>query len=524
MKKLITMFLAVALCMGLAVPALTVDDYESYSTKDSAGNEWSFSSAKVETRTILLEKGERTGSEEVVENATVILMAPGSTVQVSGDSCTIAHMFAAGTGEGRYTLLSDGSVDEIPGNTTYRTDEMFGDNGYWSAAVSMWSFPVTSGNQIADAYVILDDGSSTPNEPLLPGNSFADVPADAYYADAVNWAVLQDITTGTGENHFSPDTVCTIAQAVTFLWRASGSPEPTIQNPFSDVSMDDYSGKAAVWAYEKGLISGSVFDGNRPCTRSATITYLWKLAGQPSAEQVITDVEQAWNLLLVNPWNKLPQGFTVKLASIGNGYSVDARCADALHKMLSDCRAAGLSPVVCSAYRTQQKQESLFNKRVAARIAKGMSRAEAEAETAKSTAVPGTSEHQIGLAVDIVDNHNWSLDQSQANMPTQKWLMAHSWEYGFILRYSSEKSNLTGIIYEPWHYRYVGKDVARTMYEQGICLEEYIQHMKEYERAVAWAMEQGVTACTTSTEFAPNGNCTRGQMVTFLYRVFEQQA
>ena len=109
-------------------------------------------------------------------------------------------------------------------------------------------------------------------------------------------------------------------------------------------------------------------------------------------------------------------------------------------------------------------------------------------------------------------------------MPTQKWLMAHSWEYGFILRYSSEKSSLTGIIYEPWHYRYVGKDVARTMYEQGICLEEYIQHMKEYERAVAWAMEQGVTACTTSTEFAPNRNCTRGQMVTFLYQFFEQQA
>ena len=109
-------------------------------------------------------------------------------------------------------------------------------------------------------------------------------------------------------------------------------------------------------------------------------------------------------------------------------------------------------------------------------------------------------------------------------MPAQKWLMAHSWEYGFILRYPSEKSSVTGIIYEPWHYRYVGKDAARTMYEQGTCLEEYIQHMKEYERAVAWAMEQGVTDCTTSAEFAPNENCTRGQMVTFMYRIFAQQA
>ena len=527
MKKPVTMLLALALCMGLAIPTPAVDGYEPYSMEDSTGNEWSFSSAKVESRTITLEKEELTGGGEVVENATVILMAPGSTLHISGGSHTIAHMFTAGTGDGCYALLYDGSADEIPGNSIYSTDEMFRDNERWDAPVSMWSFPVASGSQADDAddaYVILDDGSSAPAEPLPPVNSFTDVPADAYYADAVSWAVRQDITTGTGEYRFSRDTVCTIAQAVTFLWRASGSPEPTIQNPFSDVFIDDYSGKAAIWAYEKGLISGSEFDGERPCTRSAVITYLWKLSGQPNAEQAVTDVDQAWNLLLVNPWNELPQGFTVELTSIGNGHAVDARCADALQEMLSDCRAAGLSPVVCSSYRTQQKQEFLFNRRVAARMAQGMSQAEAEAETAKSIAVPGTSEHQIGLAVDIVDNHNWSLDKSQADMPAQKWLMAHSWEYGFILRYPSEKSSVTGIIYEPWHYRYVGKDAARTMYEQGTCLEEYIQHMKEYERAVAWAMEQGVTDCTTSAEFAPNENCTRGQMVTFMYRIFAQQA
>ena len=103
-------------------------------------------------------------------------------------------------------------------------------------------------------------------------------------------------------------------------------------------------------------------------------------------------------------------------------------------------------------------------------------------------------------------------------MPTQQWLMKHSWEYGFILRYPDDKTNLTGIIYEPWHYRYVGKEAAKSIYEQGICLEEYLQQMDEYEQAVAWAMEQKITTSTSSTAFLPNESCTRAQIVTFLYR------
>jgi len=89
-------------------------------------------------------------------------------------------------------------------------------------------------------------------------------------------------------------------------------------------------------------------------------------------------------------------------------------------------------------------------------------------------AVPGTSEHQLGLAVDIVDLDHQLLDETQEDTPVQRWLLAHSWEYGFILRYPSEKSELTGIIYEPWHYRYVGKEHAKVMFQQGVCLEEYV--------------------------------------------------
>lgn len=112
--------------------------------------------------------------------------------------------------------------------------------------------------------------------------SFSDILATSYYSDAVTWAVEKNVTSGTSATTFSPDTTCTTAQILTFLWRANGSPEPTIQNLFSDVSNSDYYAKAALWAYEQGLVSGDTFAGSTPCTRSMTVSYLWKLAGSPA--------------------------------------------------------------------------------------------------------------------------------------------------------------------------------------------------------------------------------------------------
>ena len=102
---------------------------------------------------------------------------------------------------------------------------------------------------------------------------------------------------------------------------------------------------------------------------------------------------------------------------------------------------------------------------------------EAEEMAATVVARPGTSEHQLGLAVDIVDSRSYSLTDYQATLPAQKWLMAHSWEYGFILRYPDDKTDVTGIIYEPWHYRYVGKELAKELYNAGLTLEEYLQNL-----------------------------------------------
>ena len=177
-------------------------------------------------------------------------------------------------------------------------------------------------------------------------------------------------------------------------------------------------------------------------------------------------------LTLVNPWNKLPEDWQVDPVDLSNGLQVDRRCYDALQSMMDACREAGNEPLICSAYRSMETQQSLFDAKVAKLEAAGKSHDEAVQETAKEIAVPGTSEHQLGLTVDIVDMGNQNLTEEQEKTPTQKWLMANSWRYGFIHRYPNGKSDITGIIYEPWHYRYVGKEAAQEIFNKGITLEE----------------------------------------------------
>ncbi|WP_454940905.1 M15 family metallopeptidase [Evtepia sp.] len=181
-----------------------------------------------------------------------------------------------------------------------------------------------------------------------------------------------------------------------------------------------------------------------------------------------------WRLTLVNPWTPLPEGYQPTLTTVENGYQVDQRCANYLEAMLAACREAGLSPVLCSAYRTQEKQTALYENLVGKRMAQGLSREDAEAQAAKEVARPGTSEHQLGLAVDIVDASYQLLDARQEDTPVQQWLMEHCWEYGFLLRYPPDKGAVTGIIYEPWHYRYVGRDHAQAIGQAGLCLEEFL--------------------------------------------------
>lgn len=182
-----------------------------------------------------------------------------------------------------------------------------------------------------------------------------------------------------------------------------------------------------------------------------------------------------WNLILVNRWNPLPEDFEVELTTLQSGHIVDKRIAEELNEMLDAAKKAGLYPVICSSYRSWQKQEYLYSNRVYRAQQEGYSKKEAKLVAAGWVAVPGTSEHQAGLALDIVSSSYQGLDRKQEETAEQKWLMENSWRYGFILRYPEDKKEITGINYEPWHYRYVGKKAAREIYTLGICLEEYLE-------------------------------------------------
>ena len=179
-------------------------------------------------------------------------------------------------------------------------------------------------------------------------------------------------------------------------------------------------------------------------------------------------------LTVVNPWNPLPEDWVCDLVTLSDGRRVDSRCYEAFEEMMAACRDAGYAPFLCSAYRTQETQQSLYDNKVQRLMNSGMGEEEAKVEAAKAVAIPGTSEHQLGLAVDIVDANMQDLTDEQEKTETQKWLMANSWRYGFIHRYPNDKTDITGIIYEPWHYRYVGRAAAQDIFNRDITLEEYV--------------------------------------------------
>ena len=170
-------------------------------------------------------------------------------------------------------------------------------------------------------------------------------------------------------------------------------------------------------------------------------------------------------VLFANPWNPVPEDYVVKLVSI-EGFRFDSAGRDALQTMMNDCRATGLNCTINNTYRSKATQQYMWNRSVNKYMAQGMTLEEANAETGKDTALPGHSEHQTGLAVDI-----------NGSSETYAWLAEHCWDYGFILRYPDNKIDITGIIYEPWHFRYVGTELSLELKELGLCMEEYMERI-----------------------------------------------
>ena len=204
----------------------------------------------------------------------------------------------------------------------------------------------------------------------------------------------------------------------------------------------------------------------------ATVKVLYKSKGKTMIALDTIDIndnissDKDWNLILVNKWNKIPENYNINLVEVANGQKVDKRIYEPLMEMLNDAKIVNLDklPLVVSGYRTTEKQQQIYDDKIEEFIKLGYSKRKAKKEAEKWVSIPGYSEHQLGLAVDI----------NGETAELYSWLKENSYKYGFILRYPGEKSNITGISNERWHYRYVGKEVATKMYKQKLCLEEYI--------------------------------------------------
>ena len=188
--------------------------------------------------------------------------------------------------------------------------------------------------------------------------------------------------------------------------------------------------------------------------------------GEPAVSR-----EDAWMLILVNRTHPIPEGYEIpKLTELARGHAIDSRAYPALQSMFDAARAEGLSPYITSSFRTEEKQQELMDDKIQEYIVSGYSQEDAVVAAEEWVAIPGTSEHQLGLSVDISVDPDTGLDPGAV----WYWLQEHSWEYGFIRRYPEEKKEITKIINEPWHFRYVGEKAAKEIYESGLCLEEYL--------------------------------------------------
>lgn len=189
-----------------------------------------------------------------------------------------------------------------------------------------------------------------------------------------------------------------------------------------------------------------------------------------------------WKLILVDADHPLSEDYDVQLTTLKSKAKVNSQLMDDLQKMMDDCRAAGHDPLVISAYVSYDDQQKLFDTRVSELMAIGYLKDRAETEALKTVAKAGTSEYQTGLALDIVSESSKEKDaEALADNATLQWLRENAWKYGFVERYTEDQAARMNTAYEPWHYRYVGKNAAKDMFEQDLCLEELVLLLEEAE-------------------------------------------
>lgn len=206
------------------------------------------------------------------------------------------------------------------------------------------------------------------------------------------------------------------------------------------------------------------------------VGFLWNCGGGLLLNQLLHPAageEYGWNLILVNQDHYIPPDYAVKLTTLSNGQQVSSRIYPDLQQMFDDARAQGLALFVREGYRTYEEQSHLLKEKREAYAQEGYAPWETRKLAAQWVALPGTSEHQLGLAVDI--NPDRTVSSGEA---VYGWLADNAHLYGFVRRYPPDKTQITGVSNEPWHYRYVGRQVAAEMYQRNLCLEEYLFFLK----------------------------------------------
>ncbi len=180
-----------------------------------------------------------------------------------------------------------------------------------------------------------------------------------------------------------------------------------------------------------------------------------------------------WSLILINKEHRIPKDYEFELATIKGEIKSDVRVVEHVLEMIKDAQEDGVDIFICSPYRSEEKQEKLFDRKVAQYTRQGYDYDKAYDMASETVAIPGTSEHQVGLAFDFVTPGYQRLDAGFADTEAGQWLAKNAPDYGFILRYPEDKVAITDIEFEPWHYRYVGVDAAKEITALGLCLEEY---------------------------------------------------
>lgn len=296
-KKFLSLALALVMCLGLTAPAFATvpDDYSANGYTDPAVENVNFSVAPIGAATIRWEWDDGAMVCEytayVFDQDCVVTRKDGLPLTdfVLTD-CVDQYWRNIGDKDFPYASVDFAGISadfEHHWLFQFGTDDSVNEGGwspYMMSKKGLDNLPI-EGENFSVTVVEYRPLSAQPTQPTNPTvGGFTDVKTGDFFAEPVKWAVEKGITEGTSETTFSPTADCYTAQILSFLWRANGSPKPTGSNPFTDVKSSDFYADAAIWAYEKGMVSGTTFGGNTLCTRSMAVMYMWKAAGSPSAK------------------------------------------------------------------------------------------------------------------------------------------------------------------------------------------------------------------------------------------------